>query len=137
MSNVKGYETRLARVTRGDTWAMRCDVKLNGQPAPLDGNYSAWMTFKEHPEQTDAQAVLQLRSTLAGGSDAEAAFIANPANGITHRIKFTATAAQTGAFPNRHRTLFWDVQLKLPSGGIKTLDKGTLTMSAEMTQATA
>ena len=128
-----GYSTRLKPLVRGDDWTINCDVKLDGSPVALDVTYSAWMTFKEHFSIADASAILQLKSTGAGGSDAEAAFINNPRTGVTNRIQFNATNAQTAAMPNRLRTLYYDIQLKTPSGAIKTLDRGTITMVVEMT----
>jgi len=99
--------------------------------APID---VAWLTVKHHPGQPDEEARLQKRITTTnvpgtgyitdtGGID------------IDGDLRFDLTQADTENL--RMRRYVHDIQIRLTSGMVYTIEKGTIQLEADVTKGTA
>jgi hypothetical protein len=99
-------------------------------PAAIE---AAWLTLKHYSTQPDTAAKLQKRITT---SDAPGTgqIVAAGGVGIDGNLRFDLTPANTtllGAKPYVH-----DIQIKLSTGKIYTIEKGTLQLTAGVTETT-
>ncbi len=94
----------------------------------------AWLTVKHHPGQPDEEARLQKRITTTnvpgtgyitdtGGID------------IDGDLRFDLTQADTENL--RMRRYVHDIQIRLTSGMVYTIEKGTIQLEADVTKGTA
>lgn len=86
-----------------------------------------WFTLKNSPEDTDAEALLQL--TLSGGS----IVILSAAGGTAN---LDITAAQTATL-DYGRVYYWDIQVKDTSNQIFTALRGRLLIRSQSTISTS
>jgi hypothetical protein len=94
----------------------------------------AWLTVKHHPGQPDEEARLQKRITPTdipgtgyitdiGGVD------------IDGDLRFDLTQADTSGLGSRKYV--YDIQIRLTSGMVYTIEKGTIQLEADVTKGTA
>ena len=123
-------------MTRGDTRIVTTTISnldANGNVVfGVNGvtGWTFWMTAKYDPGDTDASAVFQkLPASFS---------ITTPGNAATPAVvTCTLAPADTASLPGYQVVLSYDVQAKDTSGNIFTVDSGTLTVSADVTIATA
>lgn len=116
-------------MTRGNTALFQTTVSNLGAGG-LTG-YSAWFTAKRDAANLDSAAVFQ--KTIALGGIA----ITTTGNASTPGVlTTTVTPADTEGLPTGYATrLVYDVKVKDGSGVETTVDSGTLTVLADVTQA--
>lgn len=94
----------------------------------------AWLTVKHHPAQRDEEARLQKRITTAdvpgsgqvveaGGSDTDG------------DLRFDLTQADTALLGTKR--FIHDIQIRLTTGKVYTIEKGTIQLVADVTKTTA
>lgn len=94
----------------------------------------AWLTVKHHPGQPDEEARLQKRITTTnypgtgyitdtGGPD------------VDGDLRFDLTQADTEGLGTRRYV--HDIQIRLTSGMVYTIEKGTIQLEADITKGTA
>lgn len=117
-------------MTRGNTALFDTSVS-NLSASGLTG-YSAWFTAKRDASDPDTAAVFQ--KTIAGGGMA----ISTQGNASTPGVLTTTVLpADTEPLPAGYAVqLVYDVKVKDTSGIETTVDSGTLTVLADVTQAT-
>ena len=86
-----------------------------------------WFTAKNNPTDTDAQAVFQHYSPSNG------IVLTDAANGIA---TITMAESDTSGLDG-DTTLYWDVQCVDALGGIQTLARSVITITTDITVATA
>ena len=90
-----------------------------------------WCTIKANTVETDAQALLQLRNTAAGGSNAEIEITSASEGKFT--IKFRGSGANsTENIAGLH---LYDIQVKLGSGTLITIAKGKIEFLENITRS--
>ena len=94
----------------------------------------AWLTVKHHPAQPDDEARLQKRITVADvpgtGQIVEAGGI-----GVDGDLRFDLTTDDTASLGTRR--FVHDIQIRLTTGKIYTIEKGTIQLVADVTKTTA
>lgn len=118
-------------LTRGDSreWSSRItkpDANGDEQPYPIEGTAEIRFTMKASTRDADANALVAL-SWISGVEDG--IFVDDAPNG-EYRVKVTPAETsdlEAGRFP-------YDVQLK-DSTGTFTIDRGTVLVEADVTQA--
>ena len=123
-------------MTRGDTRTVTTTVSnLDAQGNTVLGTngvtgWSFWMTAKYDTGDSDASAVFQkLPASFT---------IVTPGNATTPAlVQCTLAPADTSSLPGYQVVLSYDVQAKDTNSNIFTVDSGTLTVSADVTIATA
>lgn len=115
-------------ITRGDTYVETWSVKQSDGTTNFDlTGGKMWFTIKTNASVADGSATLQLSSPASG-----IVFSGTPTDGTA---TLTITAAQTAALVPQ--TYYYDIQVKNSAGAITTLASGTLTVDADITQATS
>lgn len=120
---------------RGDTRTITETI----QPLAADGTqvlgasgitgWSFWLTVKKDPGDADASAVFQ---KVPGSWTTN-----NPGNATTAGVvTCTINPADTASLPGYRSVLQFDVQAKDGSGNVFTIDRGTLTVDADVTVTT-
>jgi hypothetical protein len=111
---------------RGDTVVFSITVtdRTTGGPIDLTG-YSIWCTAKSSLSDPDSAAVFQL--TRSSG-DIE---VTGAENNV---IRVTIPAAATVGFTG-NRVLFYDVQIRSPSGRVTTVVDGKMFVVQDVTRA--
>lgn len=110
---------------RGDSIPFDVTITLDGVALDLT-NYDIWATGKRQLSDADVDAVFQV--TKAGG----AIVVSGAGNNIARvTIPGSSTASLTA-----NTTLFYDVQIKSPTGLITTVADGRLTITLDVTRAT-
>ena len=93
----------------------------------------AWLTLKHHPRQPDSEARLQKRITTTDmpgtGWIAEAG---GPS--VDGDLRFDLTPADTASLGTKRYV--HDIQIKLVTGKIYTIEKGTLLLTMGVTETT-
>lgn len=124
---------------RGDSWSISLTV------GAITGYTSLWFTAKWDRDNTDAQAVLQIKLNASGLNDG-LLYVNGAAATDDTLASITVSDASTGAIVIAvdetvtddlpPAGIYYDVQA-LVSGTVSTLDSGTLTISADVTRAVA
>lgn len=124
---------------RGDSWSISLTV------GAITGYTSLWFTAKWDRNNTDAQAVLQIKLNASGLNDG-LLYVNGAAATDDTLASITVSDASTGAIVIAvdetitddlpPAGIYYDVQA-LVSGTVSTLDSGTLTISADVTRAVA
>lgn len=103
--------------------------------APLSSSgltgYSAWFTAKRDAADADSAAIFQ-KTIAAGGIAVTTNGNATTAGVLTTTVTPTDTAALATGYSH---TLVYDVRVKDGSGVESIVDSGTITVSADVTQA--
>lgn len=110
---------------RGDTRELVILVNQNGQPVNLDGS-KLWLTAKWYVSDPDNMAVIALTSETSGG------IVFDPL--VRGRAVATIQPISTRAFPDGPVTLQYDVQMKDVTGKVTTVERGTLTVTPDITR---
>ena len=100
-------------------------------PAPIE---SAWLTFKRYPRQPDEEAILQKKITTVDVPGVGQIVVAGEPD-VDGDLRFDLTPADTTVLDTRLRA--YDIQIKLTTGKIYTIEKGTLQLTGDVTQTTA
>ena len=100
-------------------------------PAPIE---SAWLTFKRYPRQPDEEAILQKRITTVDVPGVGQIVVAGEPD-VNGDLRFDLTPTDTMVLDTRLRA--YDIQIKLTTGKIYTIEKGTLQLTGDVTQTTA
>jgi len=99
-------------------------------PAAIE---AAWLTLKHHPRQPDSDAKLQKRITTTDvpgtGQIVEAG-----GPGVDGDLRFDLTPADTTSLGSKRYV--HDIQIRLVTGKIYTIEKGTLQLTAGVTETT-
>ena len=99
-------------------------------PAAIE---TAWLTLKHYPSQPDQEAKLQKRITTTDvpgtGQVVEAG-----GPGTDGDLRFDLTPADTARLGTKRYV--HDVQIKLATGKVYTIEKGTLQLTAGVTETT-
>ena len=99
-------------------------------PAAIE---TAWLTLKHYPSQPDAEGKLQKRITttdvVGTGQIVEAG-----GPGTDGDLRFDLTPADTTSLGTRQHV--HDIQIKLSTGKVYTIEKGTLQLTAGVTETT-
>ena len=100
-------------------------------PAPIE---SAWLTFKRYPRQPDEEAILQKKITTVDVPGVGQIVVAGEPD-VNGDLRFDLTPTDTMVLDTRLRA--YDIQIKLTTGKIYTIEKGTLQLTGDVTQTTA
>ena len=100
-------------------------------PAPIE---SAWLTFKRYPRQPDEEAILQKKITTVDVPGVGQIVVAGEPD-VDGDLRFDLTPTDTMVLDTRLRA--YDIQIKLTTGKIYTIEKGTLQLTGDVTQTTA
>ena len=100
-------------------------------PAPIE---SAWLTFKRYPRQPDEEAILQKQITTVDVPGVGQIVVAGEPD-VDGDLRFDLTPTDTMVLDTRLRA--YDIQIKLTTGKIYTIEKGTLQLTGDVTQTTA
>ena len=94
----------------------------------------AWLTVKHHPGQPDEDARLQKRITTTNVPGT--GYITNTGGlDIDGDLRFDLTQADTANLGSRKYV--HDIQIRLTSGMVYTIEKGTVQLEADVTKGTA
>ncbi len=94
----------------------------------------AWLTVKHHPGQPDEEARLQKRITTT--NDPGTGYITNTGGlDIDGDLRFDLTQADTAGLGTRRYV--HDIQIRLTTGMVYTIEKGTIQLEADVTKGTA
>ncbi|MGZ6360764.1 MAG: hypothetical protein ACXWP0_03685 [Ktedonobacterales bacterium] len=116
-------------MTRGNTALFQTTVANLGSGG-LTG-FSAWFTAKRDASDADSAAVFQ-KTILAGGI----AITTNGGTGVNGVLTTTVAPVDTETLPTGYSVLLvYDVKVKDTSGVETTVDSGTITVKADVTQA--
>lgn len=119
----------LANLTmvRGDTFEFDASVTLNGSALDLTG---AGVKFTAKYNLTDADpGVLQV-ATGQGAVPLSGITVATPANGVAH---VCLAPNKTSALASHTLLLFYDLQVTLADGSIRTVSTGQLKIIPDVT----
>ena len=94
----------------------------------------AWLTVKHYPAQPDEEAKLQKRITTSDVPGTGQIVEAGGA-GTDGDLRFDLTPEDTTRLGSRR--FVHDIQIKLATGAIYTIEKGTIQLTADVTKATA
>ncbi len=94
----------------------------------------AWLTVKRHPAQPDDEARLQKRITAADVPGTGQVVVAGGID-VDGDLRFDLTPDDTASL--RTRRLVHDIQVRLTTGKIYTIEKGTIQLVADVTKTTA
>lgn len=93
----------------------------------------AWLTVKRHHRQQDDEAKLQKRITMTDvpgtGQIVEAG-----GSGTDGNLRFDLTQADTADLGSKRYV--HDIQIKLATGKVYTIEKGTIQLTADVTETT-
>ncbi len=93
----------------------------------------SWLTVKHHPGQPDEEARLQKRITTT--NDPGTGYITNTGGlDIDGDLRFDLTQADTADLGTRRYV--HDIQIRLTSGMVYTIEKGTIQLEADVTKGT-
>ena len=94
----------------------------------------AWLTVKHHPGQPDEDARLQKRITTTNAPGT--GYITDTGGpDIDGDLRFDLTQADTANLGSRKYV--HDIQIRLTSGMVYTIEKGTVQLEADVTKGTA
>ena len=99
-------------------------------PAAID---SAWLTLKHYPSQPDGEAKLQKKITTTDVPGTGQIVVAG-GPGVDGDLRFDLTPADTTDL--RTKRYVHDIQIKLVTDRIYTIEKGTLQLTAGVTETT-
>jgi hypothetical protein len=119
----------IAGFVAGDDLEIRRTV--TGLPSAMT---IAWLTIKRHASQTDAQAKLQKRITVTDVPDTGRIVVAG-GPGVDGDLRFDLTKADTLLLGTK--SWVHDIQIKLATGKIYTIEKGTIQLTEGVTVSTA
>jgi hypothetical protein len=112
----------------GDDLEIRRTV--TGLPGPIA---VAWLTLKRYPRQPDDEAVLQKRITTTDVPGVGHIVEAGEPE-VDGDLRFDLTPEDTTTLDTRKCA--YDIQIKLEPGTVYTIEKGTLELTAGVTEAT-
>jgi hypothetical protein len=98
-------------------------------PADIE---TAWLTVKHFPAQPDGEAKLQKRIT-ATDVPGTGQIVAAGGPGTDGDLRFDLTPQDTTCLGAKK--LVHDIQIKLSTGKIYTIEKGTIQLAADVTQS--
>jgi len=99
-------------------------------PSPIE---SAWLTLKHYPSQPDGEARLQTKITTTDVPGT--GHIVEPGGpGTDGDLRFDLTQTDTEGLGAKRYV--HDIQIKLATGKVYTIEKGTLELTAGVTEAT-
>ena len=90
---------------------------------------TAWLTIKEHYDQTDDDAVIQKRVTTTTSASG---YITNATNTAT--LVFQLSVSDTSAL-YANAEYVYDIQVKTNSDTISTLESGIITFNPQVTRS--
>jgi len=94
----------------------------------------AWLPVKRHPGQSDEEARLQKRITTT--NDPGTGYITDTGGpDIDGDLRFDLTQADTANLGTRKYV--HDIQIRLTSGMVYTIEKGTIQLDSDVTKGTA
>jgi hypothetical protein len=93
----------------------------------------AWLTVKRHHRQPDDEAKLQKRITTTD-VPGTGQIVEPGGSGTDGDLRFDLTAADTGALGSKR--LVHDIQIKLVTGKVYTIEKGTIQLTPDVTEGT-
>ena len=100
-------------------------------PSPIE---SAWLTLKHYPSQPDDEAKLQKK--IATTDVPGTGHIVEPGGpGTDGDLRFDLTQADTTSLGAKQYV--HDIQIKLATGKVYTIERGTLELTAGVTETTA
>lgn len=103
---------------------------VTGLLAPIE---VAWLTVKRHPGQPDEEARLQKRITTT--NDPGTGYITDTGGpDVDGDLRFDLTQADTANLGARKYV--HDIQIRLTSGMVYTIEKGTIQLDADVTKGT-
>lgn len=94
----------------------------------------AWLTVKRHPNQPDEDARLQKRITTAD-VPGTGQVVAGGGTDVEGDLRFDLTQADTALLGIRR--FVHDIQIRLTTGKVYTIEKGAIQLVAEVTKSTA
>ncbi len=94
----------------------------------------AWLTIKRHPAQPDDEARLQKRITTANVPGAGQVVTAGGPH-VDGDLRFDLTPEDTASLGTRR--LVHDIQIRLTTGKVYTIEKGTIQLVVDVTKTTA
>jgi hypothetical protein len=115
-------------MVRGDSATFQSTISNLGISG-LTGS-SMWFTVKY--AYTDIDAAKILSKTVGNGIT----IVQAGGSGINGIVNISINPADTANVPEQQITLVWDLQMKDTNGVVTTVDKGTLVVSPDVTQAT-
>ena len=119
---------KIAGFVQGDDLEIRRTVV--DLPSPID---AAWLTLKRSATEPDASAALQKKITTENvvglGAIEEAG-----GNGDDGELRFDLTPADTESLSSLRYV--HDIQIKLESGKVYTIEKGTVQLIRDVTKST-
>lgn len=113
----------LIQVTKEDTKAIVYTLQDSSGNAIDITNYIIWFTVKNTPDESDADATIQVKNEVGDHSD--------PTNGQT---TFNITSTQNNIDAGDYS---YDIQMKDGSGNITTTVKGTYRVLEQITDSTS
>lgn len=117
-------------ITRGDSEAFTVRLTGPGEVAlDLTGGTLFW-TAKADEDDDDTDAVAA--AYWQDGGAADGLSVADPATGVVGLVLDALTTASIA--PGQY---VWDLQLVSGTGAVRTVDRGMLTVAADVTQRTA
>ena len=99
-------------------------------PSPIE---AAWLTLKLYPSQPDGEAKLQKKVTTTDVPGTGQIVVAG-GPGVDGDLRFDLTPADTTDL--RTKRYVHDIQIKLVTDKIYTIEKGTLQLTAGVTETT-
>lgn len=94
---------------------------------------AAWLTLKLYPSQPDAEAKMQKKITITDDPGTGQIMEAGGPS-IDGDLRFDLTPADTASLGTRQHV--HDIQIKLSTGKVYTIEKGTLQLTAGVTITT-
>lgn len=113
----------------GDDLEIRRTVTELAAPIEL-----AWLTVKRHPAQPDDEARLQKRITAADAPGTGHVVVAGGVD-VDGDLRFDLTPDDTASLGTRR--FVYDIQIRLTTGKVYTIEKGTIQLVADVTKTTA
>ena len=111
------------------------DLEIRRTVSELSASIAiAWLTVKQYPEQTDEDAALQ--KEIITDDEAGVGQIENAGGvDVDGELRFDLTQENTTALGTLE--YMHDIQIKLTSGKVFTLEKGTLQLTGDVTRSTS
>ena len=97
------------------------------------GIATAWLTVKRHPRQPDGEGTLQKRITPTD-VPGTGQIVAAGGPGADGDLRFDLTPADTASLGAKK--FVHDIQIKLATGKVYTIEKGTIQLTEDVTDAT-
>jgi hypothetical protein len=115
---------KILRITQGDDRWLEIPLYRDALPQPYGLGAEVWVTVKASADDADAAALVQL--SVGGGG----VLIPDPTANIA--LAHFSPADTKGKAPGKYDA---DVQVRLASGELQTVEKFTVLLDAEITRA--